>query len=282
LVSIEPEGQESDRKDLAEILRELRRVAGLSGERLAARCAMSQSRISRIESGKVLPAVADVQRILTALQVPAEQATELLSLARIANVEYRSSRAFARLGTWRRQLELKALTEATKVLRQFLPAMPTGLIQIPEYAAFAMASTVPSEPERDVTKSVHARMELQKVLDDHSRKYVLLMTEQAVRWNYAGPEIMAKQVAHMARVVERPNVEIAILPLSVEVHDAPINIFTIHDDRLVTVELFNGGASFRDPRDVMYYLELFEFFLGHALTGDAAVGFLRSVASEFM
>lgn len=125
-------------------------------------------------------------------------------------------------------------------------------------------------------------MELQKVLDDESRRFVLLMTEQAVRWNYAGREIMAKQVAHMVDVTKRPNVEIGIIPLSAEVHDAPMNIFAIHDERLVTVELFNGGVSFRDPRDVTYYLELFEFFLSHALTGDPAIEFLRSVAAEFM
>lgn len=243
---------------------------------------MSQAKISRIETGKILPTVTDVERILTALDVPSNTARELLNLARVANVEYRSARASARLGLWRRQVELRSLTESTTVLWQFLPAIPTGLIQIPEYAEFAMSPTVPSEPERDVAKAVRERMNLQKILDDQSRRFVLLMTEQAVRWNYAGREIMARQVAHMAKEAERSNVEIAVIPLSAEIGDAPMNIFVVHDERLVTVELFNGSVSFRDPRDVQYYLELFEFFLGHALAGDDAVSFLRSVADDFM
>lgn len=243
---------------------------------------MSQSKISRIEKGRILPTVVDVDRIITALEVSPDSARELLALARLANVEYRSGRAVARLGMWRRQLELKALAESTTVLRQFLPAIPTGLVQIPEYATFAMSRTVPSEPDRDVPRAVQARMELQKVIDDESRRFILLMTEQAVRWNYAGREVMAKQVVHLATEAERPNVEIAVIPFSTEVHDAPMNVFVIHDERLVTVELFNGVVSFRDPRDVTYYLELFEFFLGHALTGDDAIAFLRSVADEFM
>lgn len=281
-MSIEPDRREDDRRDLAEVLRELRRAAGLSGERLALRCAMSQSKISRIESGKILPTVVDVERILAALEVPSVQARELLALARVANVEFTSSRALARTGTWRRQLELKALTESAAVLRQFLPAIPTGLVQTSEYARFAMSPTVPSAHERDVDKCVAARMELRKALDDEARRFILLMTEQAVRWNRAGRGVMASQLAHMAKDAERPNVEIAIVPQAAEVRGSPLNIFTVFDERLVLVELFNGGVSFRDPRDVGYYLELFEFFMGHALTGDDAIAFLRSMACEFM
>jgi transcriptional regulator with XRE-family HTH domain len=281
-VSIEPDQKGAARRGLAEVLRELRRSAGLSGERLAVRCAMSQSKISRIEKGKTLPTVADVERILKALDVPTDRARELLALARMANVDYVSGRAMARTGVWRRQLEIKALNESTTVLRQFLPAMPTGLLQIPEYVRLVMEPTVPSAPDRDVARAVQARLETQAVLDDESRRFILLMTEQAVRWNYAGREVMAAQLTHMVTIAERSNVEIAVIPFVAEVHDAPINIFTIHDDRLVTVDLFNGGLTFRDPSDIRYYLELFAFFLRHALTGDDAISFLKSVAAEFM
>ncbi|MQA64214.1 MAG: helix-turn-helix domain-containing protein, partial [Actinophytocola sp.] len=96
-MTIEPDTQQS-RIDLAGTLRKLRKAAGLSGERLAVRCAMSQSKISRIESGKALPSVLDVDRILTALEVPADVASELLALTRRANVEHTSWRSVAELG----------------------------------------------------------------------------------------------------------------------------------------------------------------------------------------
>ncbi|WP_323178618.1 helix-turn-helix transcriptional regulator [Streptomyces sp. NBC_01381] len=60
-VPIEPETQARERKDLAEALRGLRRASGLSGERLALRCNMSQTKISRIETGRALPTVIDVE-----------------------------------------------------------------------------------------------------------------------------------------------------------------------------------------------------------------------------
>lgn len=280
-MSIEPDRQEATRKELAEVLRELRKAAGLSGDRLAARCGISQSKISRIERGRTLPSVFDVERILAALKVRQDKARELLELARAANVDFTSSHALARVGTWRRQLELKAMTESTSVMRQFLPAIPTALVQTLEYARCVMEPSVPSAPERDVEKLVQARMQLRTVIEDESREFVLLMTEQAVRWNYAGRPAMARQVAHMAREAQRPNVDLAVIPNTAEVHDAPLNVFVIYDERLVQVEILNGVVSFRDPRDVTYYLELFEFFYSHALTGEDAIEFLTSVADEF-
>lgn len=280
-MSIEPDRQEATRKELADVLRELRKAYGLSGDRLAARCGMSQSKISRIERGRFLPSVFDVERILTALEVPTDRARELLEVARAANIDFTSSRALARIGTWRRQLELKTMTESTNVMRQFLPAIPTALVQTLEYARCVMQPSVPSTPERDVEKLVDARMQLRSVIEDESRKFVLLMTEQAIRWNYAGRPAMARQVAHTAREARRPNVDLAVIPHATKVPEAPLNVFVIYDERLVQVEIMNGIVSFRDPRDITYYLELFEFFYRHALTGEEAIEFLTSVADDF-
>jgi transcriptional regulator with XRE-family HTH domain len=281
-VSIEPDRQGQQRKDLATALKELRQAAGLSGERLAVRCAMSQTKISRIETGTVLPSLTDVERILSALEVPREVADELLKLARAANVDYVSWRTYARVGLWQQQAELKALAESSTVVRQFLPAMPTGLLQIPDYATLALSPTVPSAPARDVAKAVHARMERQAVLDDPNRRFIFLLTEQAVRWRYASDEVMARQVAHMAEVSTKSNVEIAIIPQSAQISSGALNIFVIYDDRLVLVELFSGEVVLRDPRDVSFHLDLFGYFLSQALTGSAATAFLHAVAEEFM
>ncbi|WP_184725236.1 helix-turn-helix domain-containing protein [Saccharopolyspora phatthalungensis] len=86
-MSIEPDARRAS-SDLADTLRKLRKAAGLSGERLAVRCAMSQAKISRIERGKTIPSVVDVERILQALEVPPDATDEIVALARRANVEH--------------------------------------------------------------------------------------------------------------------------------------------------------------------------------------------------
>ncbi|MCP2257781.1 Helix-turn-helix domain-containing protein [Streptoalloteichus tenebrarius] len=281
-MSIEPDRQEDQRRSLAEALRSLRQASGLSGVRLAARCNMSQSKISRIETGRVLPTVVDVERILRALEVDSSVSQELLNLTRLANVDYRSSRSYAKVGLWRKQDELRALTEMSRTVRHFLPAIPTGLLQVPDYARSVLSRVVSLKAERDVEKIVQARQQRQAVLDDPRRTFFFLMTEQAVRWRQADSEVMVRQLSHMADLVEKPSVEIGIILQSTKVLEPPMNIFVVYDDRLVTVELFSGEVALRDPQEIAYHLELFEFFLGHAIRGEEASEFLRSVARDFM
>ncbi|MFJ5227035.1 helix-turn-helix domain-containing protein [Streptomyces sp. NPDC088400] len=281
-VPIEPESQERERKSLAEALRDLRRASGLSGERLALRCNMSQTKISRIETGRALPTVIDVDRILKALVVPDEVADELLRLARRANVDYASWRAYARVGLYHKQAELKSLESSSRVMRHFLPAIPTGLLHVREYATETLAPTVTSDPARDVARAVQARMDRQAILEDTSRSFCFLMTEQAVKWQRASTEAMAAQCAHMAEVNRKSNVEIGILPQDVRVPGTPMNIFVVYDDRLVTIELFSGEVVLRDPQDIAQHRNLFDLFWSHALTDDDASTFLEEAADGFM
>lgn len=276
------EPNDRSRTDLAGTLGKLRRAAGLSGERLAVRCAMSQAKISRIERGKTLPTVQDVERILRALDVPLNLASELMALARRANVEHTSGRALAELGLWRKQAELKALAESCEVQRLFLPAIPSGLLQVPEYARAALAPVVGSSPARDVDRAVQARLDRQSVLDDPARRFVFVLTEQAVRWRYAARSVIAEQCEHMARLSERPNIDIAVIPLNAEIPNAPLNTFVVYDDRLVLAEVFSGEVSLTDPKDIAHHAELFDFFYKHALTGDRARSALLSARDDFM
>jgi transcriptional regulator with XRE-family HTH domain len=268
--------------DLAATLRRLRKAAGLSGERLGIRCHMSQAKISRIERGRTLPTVVDVERIVVALGVPGELSQDLIALARAANVEHTSWRAIAEIGLWRKQAELKALAESCHVQRLFLPAIPSGLLQTPDYAKAAMSAVVPSSPARDVDKAVQARLERQSVLDNTSRTFVFVLTEQAVRWKRAGRPVMARQCAHMAELSARPNVHIAVIPEAAEVPGAALNTFVVYDDRLVIAELFSGEVVLREPKDVAHHLDLFEFFHHRALTGDRAAAFLLAARDDFM
>lgn len=281
---LEPNGRQHDRKRLADALKELRKAAGLSGERLAARAAMSQSKVSRIESGKILPSVADVQRLLSALDVPAAVTQNLLSLTRAANVDYASWRSYARIGLWRKQAELKALAESSATVQQFLPAIPSGLLQTRDYACAVLTPTVEGRPALNVDLAVEARLDSQRALDDLSRQFVFLLTEQAIRWPRAAPDIMAGQLRHMATVAERPNVELAIIPFTGIVTAAPLNVFVLYDDRLVIIELTSGEMALRDPRDIAYHQNLFDHFLASDCTvrGESARLLLEAVVEDFM
>jgi hypothetical protein len=108
------------------------------------------------------------------------------------------------------------------------------------------------------------------------------MTAHAVTWPYVNRSVMAQQCGHMEELSRRDNIGIAILAPSANTPKATFNSFVIYDDRLVVAELFSGSVVLRDPKDISYHLELFEYFYDRALTGDQAREFLRSARDAFM
>jgi len=279
-VTLDPAQATEDRRTLADALRDLRRVSGLSGERLATRCGMSQSKVSRIETGRLLPSVLDVDLMLQALCVDQETRTELLGLARVANAEFQNIRETVRRGLHHRQRELAAREADATHVRHFLPAMITGLLQVPEYMHVGMNRDV--EPFAvDTSKAIALKLRRQAVLQDSGKRFEFLLTESAVRWRLCETSVMAAQMDRLVSVSRLPSVRIGVLPLSAQVAHGPMSTFVTYDERLVTLELYTGLLVLRDPKDIEHYGELFEYFSSCALWADDARTFLTGVGEEF-
>jgi len=272
----EPEELGQRKDELAVALRTARRTAGLTGERLAARCGISQSKISKIETGKVLPSAADVERILSALGVDGERQAALVAMARMANTEFQNVRASLQRGLHQKQRELAALEADTHHLRFFLPLMITGLLQTPEYARASLANFPGDHPQ-----AVAKRLDRQAMLYNGSKRFSFVLTEAAVRWQLCEPRVMAVQMGRLASLSELPNIDLGIIPLDAYVPDGPLNTFTVYDERIATAETFGGVIMMRDPRDVAYHLQLFAFFERYAVFGDEVRTLLGSYAEAF-
>jgi transcriptional regulator with XRE-family HTH domain len=279
-MTVDPARAGRDRINLAEALRDLRKASGLSGERLAARCRISQSKISRIETGHLLPSIVDVDRILTALDINAETKSDLLALARVANTEYQDIRSDVRRGIRHVQGDLAALEAEAVHMRHFLPAMITGLLQVPEYVRPVLSRRV-RPAEVDTQRAIGLKLERQSILHDESKQFEFLFTEQALRWRVCKPAVMALQLEHVVSVSRLPSVRVGALPHSTVTNVGPMHTFVTYDQRLVTAELFTGSVALRDPKDVEFYGELFEYFAGHALWGDEARKFIAGQADAF-
>jgi transcriptional regulator with XRE-family HTH domain len=279
-VKLDPTRAGRDRQNLASALHDLRKVSGLSGDRLARRCGMSQSKVSRIETGRLLPSVIDVEQVLTALEVDDARRRELLALARVANAEYQDVRASVRRGLHHRQREIAALEANATQVRHFLPTLITGLLQVPEYMRAAMSTPV-RPAAGDVSKALSRKLERQAVLHDKTKNFEFLLTESAIRWQLCEPSVMAVQIDHLVSLSQLPNIRIGALPLSVQVRDGAYHTFVTYDRRLVTIELFTGQLVLRDPKDVDHYRALFDFFAAHTLWADEARSALTMLADTF-
>ncbi|MEU0410817.1 helix-turn-helix transcriptional regulator [Streptomyces griseorubiginosus] len=264
-MTFEPEQLGQSSQELAAKLRELRKQAGLSGVRLAARCNMSQSKVSRIENGKVRPSLVDVEQILRSLDAPPGLIEEVSSLARLANTEWRNLRELRRKGLGTRQAELKALEASSAHIRYFLLSMVTGLLATPEYVRASLAHST-----ADTSKAVAGKLERQAVLYDTTKRFTFILTEQAVRWPVVAPLTLAEQMDRLASLTYLPNVRIGLIPVGTPTPRTPLNTFTIYDASLATIETSAGLLVLRDDRDVQSYLEEFSGYESSAFFGEDA------------
>ncbi len=119
------------------------------------------------------------------------------------------------------------------------------------------------------------------MLDRPDRRFEFVLTEAALRWRMLDAAGMAEQMETLVADAQRPNVTVEVLPVSIEVPTGPLNMFSIYDDRLAAIEDKSGLLALRDPTDVRFCTELFEFYRGYALRGVQAREFILSVADDF-
>lgn len=264
-MTFEPEQLGQSGQDLAATLKRLRRRAGLSGDRLARRCNMSQSKISRIENGKVQPSLVDVEQILKALDASPDTVAEVAVLTRIANTEWRNLRDLRRKGLGTRQSELKSLESSSTEIRYFLLSMVTGLLATPEYVRASLAHS-----SADTSKAIAGKLGRQTILYDTTKVLRFLLTEQAVRWPVVPPLALAEQMDRLSSLSYLPNVHIGVIPVGTATPVTPLNTFTVYDATLTTVETATGSLVLRDSRDVRSYLNDFTRYEECAISGESA------------
>ncbi|MFE7639900.1 Scr1 family TA system antitoxin-like transcriptional regulator [Kitasatospora sp. NPDC057518] len=181
------------------------------------------------------------------------------------SVEWQGSRSQRQLGANEKQDELAALERGTSEFRYFLPTMVTGLLAVPEYIEASLAS-LPG----DHSKVIAAKLGRQAVLHDTTKHFTFLLTEQACLWPLLPVGAMAMQLDHLVSVSRLPNVRLGVIPMAGHMPRGPLNVFTIYDSALVTVEVVTGMLAFRESQDVEDYLKEFRSFEGCALWGGDA------------
>ncbi len=237
---------------------------------------MSQTKVSNIESGKLTPAMVDIELILEALEATGSEAEKLLSLARTANTEWQDHWSSRRKGLDKKQNELARLEAASTEFRFFLLSMITGLLATPEYVRASIAD-VPG----DQSKTIARKLERQQVLYNSTKSFTFILTEQAARWPLLPPMAMAMQMDRLISVSRLPNVRLGVIPLDGHIPERPLNTFTVYDRRLATVETGTGALILRDHRDVTAYRDDFSRYEEYALFGEDCRALLAEWSAAF-
>jgi transcriptional regulator with XRE-family HTH domain len=271
---MDPERYLTDRERLATALRDLRQNAGLTGTEAARGARMSQPKISKLENGRLLPSVEDVQTLLGLYQAGAAEQDALLEVAGRLHSAVESNRTILRRGAARRQARLGELEHEATTLRYFSPIVIPGLLQTAEYMRRVFSLDLSGA---ELTRTVAARQARQQILYDATKTFTFVITETALRWGFCPPDVMAGQASHIASHATLANVEIGVIFQGAAAADIPLHGYQIFDDRLASIELEHAVVTVTDPHDIATYLRLFATMSQAAEFGQAARSGLAAI-----
>ncbi|MCX5075077.1 helix-turn-helix domain-containing protein [Streptomyces sp. NBC_00513] len=269
-----------NRAQLGAALRALRQASGKEAKAVARSAVMSASKLSKIETAKVAPSVADVERILTAIGVSDEVKAEYLEVVRAAATEITAWRLIRRMGVHKAQQQTRALEAQMTSLRLFQPALIPGLLQTPEYIRAILSRH--NLGEDVLSRTISARIERQQALYDSTKELEFVITESALRWRIVSAARMAEQADRLVSLSRLPSIDIRIVPLGARQRDIANHAFAIRDDRTVTVETVHAEIVVTDPRDVALYVRKFEGFAAMAVSGDVMRAMLEAIRDELL
>ncbi|KZM73861.1 helix-turn-helix domain-containing protein [Nocardia terpenica] len=262
------------REALGKRLREIRRRAGVTGRELAARAGWHESKVSKIEYGKIKPSDADIRAYCVHTGTEDQLADLLATLHNIdsAYIEWRQA-----LGTGIKRIQqqtLKLEAEAT-FIRNWQPQVITGLLQTADYAEAILKYAIDfyGIPD-DLDGAVSKRMERQQVLYKRNHRFHFLIGEQSLYTTIGDDEVMAGQLDRLYSIIGMPRVTLGIVPRETE-GVVVVENFVMFDNRMVKVEGHTAGIAVTQPREIALYGRAFDILASRSVIGEQARRLLR-------
>lgn len=273
------------RAALAARLTEMRTAAGLSGNALAKRMGIVQSRVWKIERGALLPTEKDIRA--WARETGNEQEAEGLMEAL---AEARGEQAFGavlrRSGAAAYQDQVRRVEEQATRVGEFQVAVIPGLLQTGEYARELMS--LPSglrtwdANEGALEAAVNARLRRQEILHDPGKRIQVVLGEGALRTRVVPPQILAAQLGKLLSVLRLPSLDLGVIGFGQKMPVYPLG-FRVYDNELAVTESIVGERNYTadgDPDEVAAFLEAFNELRQAASTGDAAGAIIQQALDD--
>ncbi|MEV2219066.1 helix-turn-helix transcriptional regulator [Nocardia vinacea] len=267
-------GVHEARQALGQRLREIRRRSGISGRELARLAGWHETKVSKIEYGRVKPSDADI-RAYCAHTGAGDQLEDLLATVHHIDAAYMEYRRQHAAGLKRGQQKSVRLAERSKLMRIYQPVVIPGILQTAEYAEAILRHSVDFYrlPD-DIDEAVSKRLERQQYLYRGERRFHILIAEQALYTSVGTDAVMIGQLDRLMAVIGLSRVRLGIIPAQAGPPMQTTN-FVIFDSRMVTVEGITAELTITQPREVAIYGRAFDVLAGQSVTGEAARELIR-------
>lgn len=267
-------------------LRRLREAQGVSREDAGWEIRASESKISRMELGRVSFKERDVEDLLTLYsQVDTDERERLLALARQANTPGWWHRYGDVLPNWfQSYLGLEA---AASLIRTYEVQFVPGLLQTADYARSVVLLGHGRAKAEEIDRRVDLRMRRQKILDRPEAVQLWAVIDEAVLRRPVGSRAtMRGQIQALIDATQRQSVHLQVLPFQVGGHSAAGGAFSIlrfPDQELpdiVYVEQLSSALYLDKRDDVELYVDAMERLCVEADQPERAPDTLRRILKD--
>ncbi|GAB2767468.1 DUF5753 domain-containing protein [Amycolatopsis magusensis] len=212
-------------------MKRLREAAGCDRAAAADRIGKATTVIAHVETSRNLPAPADLELLLNLYGVPDRIPffLDLIKRAKRGRDWWISFNKNKSVPEWF-NLYLGLETGAEKISSIDFVVLP-GLFQIRDYALAVMREGRKYPKEVELNAMVDLRMARQEILDrvEDAPQIWAILDEGVLRRQTGGPAVMRAQLQHLLELIERPKIDIQVLPFSVGAHGASDGSFIILD-----------------------------------------------------
>ncbi len=293
MTTAQPEGGSASGPTVLRILlgtqlRRMREAKGVTREAAGYEIRASESKISRMELGRVSFKERDVADLLTLYGVTDEQErTALLALAHQAKTP----------GWWHRYSDLlpnwfqyyMGLEAAAELIRTYEIQFVPGLLQTEEYSRAVVLLSYERASVEEQERRVALRKARQEAFHrpEPLQQLWAVVDEAALRRPIGGHKVMHDQLQYLIEATQLPNVRLQVIPFHAGGHAAAGGAFTILRftapdlPDIVYVEQLTSALYLDKREDVDHYANAMELLCLKAEPPGRTTGILHGILADF-
>ncbi|MFE4831231.1 helix-turn-helix domain-containing protein [Streptomyces sp. NPDC056672] len=276
------------RRELAQILWDLRAAAGLTLAEVALTAGVDHGHLSRVERATRGISEDLLTKLLDqcyAYQVTGSERQRMFDLLHADLAEKDPYKRHSSLLTPTQYGGYLKFEAGACALRAYELALVPGLVQTEEYARAVILAMRPDLNRRQVDTLVTIRCQRQERLIGAGKTFQAVVDEAALRRPVGSPELMSRQVQRLMEVAELASVSVSFLPMDTGCHSGLYGSFMIMDfpkptPSVVWVEGLAESTYFAKQEHVDAYCRAFDNLWQRAVPFAADLDRVEKVIKE--
>ena len=267
-------------------MRRLRESRDMTREEVSTQTSINEATIYRLETARVRrPQKRTLTALLDLYGVTDPHREELLDLGRNSAQQEWLQPYHAELPE--DYTTYMAFEAEARSVNNYESLFVPGLLQTEAYAHAVITGVLPMASERDVEHHVHARIERQHLLHKPDPLTLwAIIDEAALHRQVGGRDVMRRQLDHLIKAANEPNVIVQVIPYSAGAHPGMPGSFILldfpnpADPNVVHIDSLAGDLFLEKEADIRRYRLLFDHLRAIASRPDHTTRMLITLMDD--